>query len=369
MIEEVHITGFQSHKDTLIKLNSGVNVIVGSSDCGKTAIIRALHWLFYNKPSGDSFRSNWGGETKVSIKINGIIVSRIKEDKGDSYVIKKPGKKAKILKAFGANVPEIISKFLNIDEVNLQQQLDAPFLLSETPGKVSAYFNKMANLDKIDTSIQYINKEIRQTTSTLKFKEKDLQVKEQSLEEYLDLPIIEIRVERLEKLDTKISKWDKKILIVEKIAAKILSIDKSLTSHKQTLLMEEDVNSLLDLIYEKQELSSKIDSLDVLITRLRKIKGKEDSLNILIMSEKDIDKLIKLSKRKKDIEQLHTNLENLIKKCVSVNTKINPMEEKIKELENKFHKYMPEICPLCGTNLKMKKINQNQYPESHTATM
>ena len=67
MIQSLALKNFQSHKDTLIKFDPGVNVIVGSTDSGKSAIIRALRWLVWNRPIGDKMRSNWGGETEVII--------------------------------------------------------------------------------------------------------------------------------------------------------------------------------------------------------------------------------------------------------------------------------------------------------------
>jgi len=56
MIKYLQIQNFQSHKDSLLEFDPGVNVIVGSSDSGKTAVIRALRWLVWNRPSGDAFR-------------------------------------------------------------------------------------------------------------------------------------------------------------------------------------------------------------------------------------------------------------------------------------------------------------------------
>jgi len=66
MIKTLSIQNYQSHKDSTLEFDPGVNVIVGSTDSGKTAIIRALRWLIWNRPNGDSFRSTWGGDTKVT---------------------------------------------------------------------------------------------------------------------------------------------------------------------------------------------------------------------------------------------------------------------------------------------------------------
>ena len=62
MITKIEIKNFQSHKHTVIDFSNGVNVIIGSSDCGKSAIIKAMRWCITNSPAGNSFRSNFASE-------------------------------------------------------------------------------------------------------------------------------------------------------------------------------------------------------------------------------------------------------------------------------------------------------------------
>ena len=57
MIKEINIKNFQSHDNTNLILDSGVNVIVGSSDSGKSAIIRALRWVTSCVPRGEIGRA------------------------------------------------------------------------------------------------------------------------------------------------------------------------------------------------------------------------------------------------------------------------------------------------------------------------
>jgi len=125
MIQTIQINNFQSHKHTYLTLDPGVNIIVGPSDSGKTAILRALRWLVWNRPTGEAFRSSWGGETLVEITLDDFILQRSK-DKENIYKIVNDNE-VKLLKAFGTEVPEEVSKILNLDDSNLQQQMDAPF--------------------------------------------------------------------------------------------------------------------------------------------------------------------------------------------------------------------------------------------------
>ena len=67
MIKSLSIKNYQSHKDSYLEFSEGVNCILGGSDNGKTAIIRAINWIMTNRPLGESFRSNWGGKTEVEL--------------------------------------------------------------------------------------------------------------------------------------------------------------------------------------------------------------------------------------------------------------------------------------------------------------
>jgi len=94
MIKNIRIINFQSHQNSFLKFDSGVNIIVGESDRGKSAIIRALRWLIWNRPTGDDFRSNWGGDTEVTIEINDeVFITRKKTKSFNGYIVKSLGKK------------------------------------------------------------------------------------------------------------------------------------------------------------------------------------------------------------------------------------------------------------------------------------
>ena len=124
-IQSIKISNFQSHKNTTVNFVDGMNSIIGKSNAGKTAIIRAMVWVFFNKPSGDSFRSNWGGDTKVEIRLSdGAVIERIKGKSKNCYVIN-----GKTYKAIRQSVPDEVKAIINVSDINVQHQLDAPFLL------------------------------------------------------------------------------------------------------------------------------------------------------------------------------------------------------------------------------------------------
>ena len=165
MIHQLSLKNFQSHPDSLLEFHPGVNVIVGSSDSGKSAILRALYWARYNRPLGDSFvsyfnRDGKGGPirpTRVEVRFGSDShwLSRIRSKDFNGYAIhskeaETAGTDHDTLEAVKGDVPEIIEGLFNLSEVNIQKQMDAPFLLSESAGEVARFFNRIIRLDVID---------------------------------------------------------------------------------------------------------------------------------------------------------------------------------------------------------------------------
>lgn len=204
MIRTISIHNFQSHKHTRLNLSPGVNVIVGSSDQGKSAVLRALGWVVNNRPSGDAFRSDWGGDTVVEIEAENSSIVRKKTDKTNEYQLSIGGKSVNdtVFKAFGQDVPNEISTALNFASINSQSQLDSPFLLSSdwTPGRVAEYLNEAAGLGVIDHAMDAINSRARRIADDLKregIRQVETEAKLNALG-YID--ILDTEVSRLEEL-------------------------------------------------------------------------------------------------------------------------------------------------------------------------
>ena len=110
-IARVELENFQSHKESSLALAPGVNVIIGPSDAGKSAIIRAVRWLITNRPLGDSFirQGTKGSSIELGLDNNSII--RCKGIKDNYYFINDYDN---YFRAFGSDVPEEIEQLLNM---------------------------------------------------------------------------------------------------------------------------------------------------------------------------------------------------------------------------------------------------------------
>jgi DNA repair protein SbcC/Rad50 len=149
MLEKLKIVNFQKHEKLTIDLDQHLTVLVGPSDAGKSAVIRALRWLVLNRPSGDRF-IHWGAElAKVELTVDGRTITRKKSASYNAYLLD-----GKEFKALGqSTVPEEIAAVLRMDDTNFQRQHDSPYWFLDSAGKVSQELNRIINLDIIDESL------------------------------------------------------------------------------------------------------------------------------------------------------------------------------------------------------------------------
>lgn len=351
MIKSVSIQNFQSHAKTELDFHEGVNVIVGTSDSGKTAIIRALRWLIWNRPSGDALRSRWGGATNVQLETEEGVITRSK-DKIDKYTLRLKGQEDIEFKAIGTSVPTEIQRVLNISEINLQNQHDATFLLSDTPGAVATHFNKVARLDRIDTATSAINGWIRGLKSDVSHLETDIATEKAKLPQFENLEKFEIEIEALEQMEGKAVTMRSRYSTLEKDIVRITNLEKEIETLTPLLGLEKLVTSVLDDITKRDQLQTQVDELQTVIDDLEELNEKEEAAKELMPLEPLVLSLLDKYKQLRELKKTKSQLQYLLNQVNLVDDDIVTTGNNVTKLETKFHKEMPDICPLCDTILK-----------------
>jgi len=347
MITKIIIKNFQSHKKTILNLTSGLNVIVGTTDSGKSAIRRAIELVVSNRPTGDSFRSYWGGDTSVSLVTSeGHKVTRNKTDKNNSYVIDS----TETLKAFGVSVPNEVSNILNLTELNMQQQMDAPFLLSKNPGEVAAHFNKIANIEVIDKSIALAKLEKTRVNQSIKQREDDLKEKQSQLEKYVNLNELEKELDKIQGLDDSLV--DKKVELagLEKLIQQLKDIEVELKACDDVIAMEAEVLEILELDQQKAQKEKEQKGLQALVSNLSKIEAELVAIDNLIALEPDVLEINELQLKRGNLQAELNTISSLIGEYTSCSTKVANLGQLVVKLEGK----LPEVCPVCGGTGKLK---------------
>ena len=265
-MHNIVIENFQSHQKTELNLSDGINVFSGNSDCGKSAIMRALLWCIENKPSGDAYVRNAIKDNKGKIKgtcsvsIDGITRVRNKDFNGYKTEV------GSTYEALRTDVPTPIQDELGIGSVNIQRQLDGPFMLSNTPGENAKYINSLVNLDVIDKSASWIGAKIRNNNSELMARNSELEeLHKQSIDENIlsELEYVATTINELSKVQTEvesyISRLEDDINQYESVKSKLSKFN-SLDSLNQLVNNIDALTIKADnLVGEFSDLGNKID--------------------------------------------------------------------------------------------------------------
>lgn len=195
-INEIFVEGFQSHTNCHFNLGNGLNVITGPSDSGKTAIIRAVRWVAFNEPQGEAFVNESVGHATVAIHLdNGITISKHRRKGKTSYRIQtNPGDEGSVFEK--SEVPEEVKQLLGITKqtfgdfvtaLNFAFQLEAPFLISETPSSGAKVLGKLAGTEAVDLAVKSVSKDTYAARQERLLAEKEIERLAGNLLEYLDV--------------------------------------------------------------------------------------------------------------------------------------------------------------------------------------
>jgi exonuclease SbcC len=172
MLRRITLRNFQKHRKLILPLER-ITTIVGRSDVGKSAIIRAIRWACINKPGGSAFIRKGQKRCSVTLLVENSTVKRIRGP-GTKNEYRLTGKKSGTYKAFGSTTPKAVHRLLKVSEDNFQGQHDAPYWLSLSAGQVSKSLNEVVDLGSIDSSLDNLNKEYKRAVLTIEITESRL---------------------------------------------------------------------------------------------------------------------------------------------------------------------------------------------------
>lgn len=345
MIKEIKIRNFQSHKRTTISFSDKVNAIVGPSDCGKSAILRALRWVLFNDQAGEAFRAHDSERTAVTLSTENIDIMRLRSNKDNSYSIDDHDSDSKLFEKVRGEVPEEISKILNMDLINVQTQMDAPFLLSESPAEVGRILNKAAGIDDIDKSMSKINTMERENSKELGIRNKDLADADKELALYRGLERIDADVCAVEKVYKILTTTQGSIRNINTTLEELEKVEIKIDALKP--LAKISLDEALELQKELQITTENANSLEDLLASLSKVEENIESAEIITMQSIILHEALSIQNELNENEQDIKNLKALLVDIGSCGEDVESKEDELNTLTEKFNKLMPSVCPLC----------------------
>ncbi|TCS92592.1 AAA family ATPase [Hazenella coriacea] len=283
LFKKLIIENFQSHEHTVIDFSTGLNVFVGPSDSGKSAILRALRWVLFNVPRGTDFIRKGATQCRVSlIFADGTEVIRLRSSSVNRYILRIPDQEEQQFEGFGNTVPQEIIQVHHIEPIQLDQkeiflhfgtQLESPFLLSESDRNKAKIIGRISGAHLIDNALKKTSADRQQMGMETKQLEQQIANLKEKLEPYAELP-----------------KMEEAYLQTEALFAQ--------ATHKK-----EKVNQLKKILIELRVVREEMNHLEQVIQRLQHIPRLEQLLQMLELKKSLYRQMRRLQEKQTLISQ------------------------------------------------------------------
>lgn len=237
-IKSLFLADFQSHAKTSVELapGGGVTIIVGQTDSGKTAIVRALRLLFYNIPQGLDYIRVGRSMAAVAVEMSdGTKVARERSKSVNRYRVTKPGESASVFEGFGGAVPLEVQEATGVRTVtvgdlelalNLSEQLDGPFLGNKAisgPGRAKI-LGKLAGTEEVDEAQRELGTDVFRAGQEEKRLLNEIEALNARIRDYDYLPALAEKISALEKLLGVLSEMKSLMGVLERTRERLANI-------------------------------------------------------------------------------------------------------------------------------------------------
>lgn len=341
-IEKIILENFQSHKDSIINCSKNFNIFIGESGQGKSAILRALSFVYENK--GKVKRIITRGKTHVRVTLvlnNGYKVSRYAEKKNggkNGYEVYNPNTNE--TEFFNTKALPDIQNLLGYSPLNLDKDLSISlnfmkqgtgwFLISDDytapqRAKIIGGIYGTQFSDGVVRNIEVLEKQNKKEEDKLK---KDV-----------------------EKLDSQIEEFDYLDSYNEKI-------NKIKISSNKIVELEDKIKNIKALISEKDNLNKKLTDIDTTINKTKSINSDvKDIINKLKDSIEKTNRIESISKKIENLDKSIINEKVILSQEKNVNKALSEMT-KLKQLNKNKEKGIDILSKIKEQNNSNKKINK-----------
>lgn len=225
-LEALRLMNFQRHERLVVQFDPKVTTIVGASDRGKSSIIRALQWIFFNDAPSDMLRHG-APFVEVGLKVDGHMLKR-RKGKKNTYTLD-----GKEFAAIGRAVPEEVAKLLSLGELNVQGQHDRPFWFGLGRGDVSRQLNAIVDLGVIDDMLAACARKVMQIKAELQVHRDAIAEQKPVVEELAWLPPADMQLEQVEKLGIDYDGASRRVDLLKEQLANLEAVQVKMSDNKE----------------------------------------------------------------------------------------------------------------------------------------
>lgn len=194
-LKSLKIDNFQSIKSLDLPIGK-YTVLVGKSNSGKSAILRALQVLLRNNTFSPAFVRSGAKTTTVSTLFEDGTEVEIKKGGESTYTLRKDDAEEVFTKS-SRDVPSMVASVLAVpliaeQDINYTNQFDGPFLVSGKSSVASSVMGSVTNVVTTQALAQEANRLRLNALQKLRLREEDITSTEAELEAFTGLPDLEV---------------------------------------------------------------------------------------------------------------------------------------------------------------------------------
>lgn len=331
-ITKVEIKNFEGHEDSVVHFTNGVNILVGSSNSGKSSILKAIDWCLNNRPSGTHFISSFAKQASVIVHgDNGYKVERTRSRTAANnyYRLYSNDVLQQEFTGFGTGVPELIREATEIDdsEFNYSKQMEAPFLISDKPKARGERIGNLEGLQIIEEAISGTNAEIKEydtETRTLTKQLKELDSEMNILEKDIDA-----RHDNTERLKVIVAALEERAASKERVTSLVTTLSElnnKVTDLREGVAVSQRVSdSFIDL----DERINNVKSMSQNVMKVMTLKSEIE--NVAVLASSEIDNLTELTNKVDALIKTVSNIERINERMAAVQKAIKNNETTVEE--------------------------------------
>lgn len=371
---KVNIKNYQAIKNANLEFLPGITVIVGSSNNGKSSIIRSIQGAINNQ-GGTKFINYDADACEVSIEENDNSITWIKS--------KKQGKSAYIINGqemskIGQKQIEDVADVLNMRqiEINLEKvrlnfwkQLEYPFLVGKNSYQLFDFISRSKEQETVTALEQSVESDKKLTAGRVSTLSTQIDSKKSAIGSYTkELESLSIANDfEADMLEKRIAAYNAVSGLVEKHKLNSIAINniKSQVLEKQILVdaISSKVSVLSENMANYKEIKELLDLYSIRKSRLNVVKQNivesqaiVDAKSTIVLS---LEAIIKKIKETVDIKDSISSMLKATKENIALishkKTLIDALNTKIKAATDKLDEF--KFCPMCNQPLKNHEVN------------
>jgi exonuclease SbcC len=317
-LKSVTVKNFQAHTDSTFDLENGLNLIVGTSDSGKSALARAINFVLYNISESDFVREKEKFFEVEIVFADGAVIKRTKGKDINSVSYKYPTDfDFTTFKAFGNSYPDVVLDFLDrpimskaLGAVSYSDQSNKNFLIEQPASAQPKILSTVIGTDDIQKAADNCSSKVRSFNDQVKTSESVIKNLEEKIEtQYINLDEEKQILDELQNILEQINTIETEVLLIESDLNTLKSIKKRGNENKQHLNL---CNNIIEILSEK---------IDTLVTKSNDLV----SIATIINNDKNIKERLKIAQKNLELNQaiLDSSIETKIEKIQLLSSETN----------------------------------------------